>query len=91
MCSPEGRDCIEEAKNYENTVGCENSCEGIYADVCKLDDKEINNSNYNAMIAKYTEYKRGFVKNIGFNGSNYRTAFGKRTFVLVKRLFMVPS
>ena len=54
-------------------------------------EEEINNSNYDTMIAKYMEYKRGFVKNIGFNGSNYRTAFGKRTFVLVKRLFMVPS
>ena len=76
LCSPEGRDCIEEANNYQNTLGCKNSCEGIYADVSKK-DKKIKNSDYFAMIAKYREYKRGFVKNIGFNGSNYRTAFGK--------------
>ena len=75
LCSPEGRDCIEEANNYENTVGCENSCEGIYADVCKLEE-EINNSDYETMIAKYREYKRKAVMNIGFNGSNYKTAFG---------------
>ena len=40
-------------------------------------DEEIKNTDFNAMIAKYREYKKHVVKNIGFNGSSYRTAFGK--------------
>ena len=92
LCSPEERDCIEEeAKNFVNKLECENSCEGIYSDVCKLDET-INNNHYEAMIAKYMEYKRGLLKNIGFNGSNYRTAFGKYSSLYwVKRLLLMPS
>ena len=40
-------------------------------------DEKILNSDFDAMIAKYREYKKDVVKNIGFNGSSYRTAFGK--------------
>ena len=39
-------------------------------------DEKIENSRYEAMVAKYREYKRKAVMNIGFNGSNYKTAFG---------------
>ena len=39
--------------------------------------ENIENNDYDSLIAKYREYKRLFVKNIGFNGSNYETAFGK--------------
>ena len=72
LCSPEGRECIEEEANAQE---CGNPCLGIYADVGKLDEK-IENGRYEAMVAKYREYKRKAVKNIGFNGSNYKTAFG---------------
>ena len=75
LCSPEGRECIEEAE-ATSTRGCGKPCEGIYADVDKLDE-DIESNDYDSLIAKYREYKRLFVKNIGFNGSNYETAFGK--------------
>ena len=56
---------------------CGKSCEGIYADVDTVDEKIVN-SNFDTMITKYKEYKRNFVKNIGFNSSNYKTDFGKK-------------
>ena len=43
----------------------------------KSDEKTLN-SDFDAMIAKYKEYKKHVVKNIGFNGSSYKTAFGKK-------------
>ena len=55
---------------------CGKSCEGIYADVDTVDEK-IENSNYDMMITNYKEYKRNYVKNIGFNSSNYNTNFGE--------------
>ena len=68
-----GRECVEQEANGQE---CGNSCVGIYADVGKLDEK-IENDRYEAMVAKYREYKRQVVKNIGFNGSNFKTAFGR--------------
>ena len=41
-------------------------------------DEKILNSDFDDMISKYREYKKHIVKNIGFNGSCYRTAFGKQ-------------
>ena len=73
LCSPKGRECFEQ----HNKVGCGNSCEGIYADVEKFDEKMIESSDLDALIAKYREYKRHIFKNIGFNGSNYETSFGE--------------
>ena len=55
---------------------CGKSCEGIYADVDTVYEKIVN-SNFDTMITKYKEYKRNYVKNIGFNSSNYNTNFGK--------------
>ena len=54
---------------------CGKSCEGIYADVDTVDEKIVN-SNFDTMITKYKEYKRNYVKNIGFNSSGYKTDFG---------------
>ena len=56
--------------------GCGGSCEGIYADVNKMEEK-IENNIFTRMITKYREYKRSVVKNIGFNSSSYKRAFGK--------------
>ena len=55
---------------------CGKSCEGIYADVDTVDEKIVN-SNFDTMITKYKEYKKYYVKNIGFNSSNYNTNFGE--------------
>ena len=51
------------------------SCKGVHADVVKTDIE-----NYNRMIAEYTEKKKHYVKNIGFDNSNYDNLFGKRAF-----------
>ena len=40
-------------------------------------DEKILSTDFYAMVAKYREYKKHFVRNIGFNGSSYGTAFGK--------------
>ena len=55
--------------------GCGGSCEGIYADVNKIEEN-IENNIFTRMITKYREYKRSVVKNIGFNSSSYKRAFG---------------
>ena len=36
------------------------------------------------MISKYRDYKRNYVKNIGFNSSNYHTNFGELSTCAVK-------
>ena len=54
------------------------SCKGVYADVVKTAIEK--DSHYNRMIAEYTEKKKLYVKNIGFDGSNYDSLFGKRAF-----------
>ena len=40
-------------------------------------DEKILNTDFYAMVARYREYKTNVVRNIGFNGSSYGTAFGK--------------
>ena len=79
VCSPIERECIEEATTMP---GCGGSCEGIYADVNKMEEK-IENNIFRRMITKYREYKRSVVKSIGFNSSSYKRAFGK----LIKSTF----
>ena len=37
-CGPKGRDCIE--KNFTHTFNCNMTCEGIYADVQRLEKNE---------------------------------------------------
>ena len=54
------------------------SCKGVYADVVKTEIEK--DSHYNRMITEYTEKKRHYVKNIGFNSSHYDNLFGKRAF-----------
>ena len=40
-------------------------------------EEKIENDNFDVMISKYRDYKRNYVKNIGFNSSNYNTSFGE--------------
>ena len=75
LCSPKQRECVEQGSNIGMKGTCGKSCEGIYADVDTVDEKIVN-SNFDTMITKYKEYKRTYVKNIGFNSSVYKTDFG---------------
>ena len=80
LCTPEGRDCIE--RNSEKTGGCGVSCEGIYADVEHrlLDEAHVQNPLFDEVVERYREYKRRYVKNIGFNAAAFSTIFGEFQF-----------
>ena len=75
LCSPKQRECVERGSNIGMKGTCGKSCEGIYADVDTVDETIVN-SNFDTMITKYKEYKRTYVKNMGFNSSVYKTDFG---------------
>ena len=76
LCTPKQRECLEQGSSPDWQRTCGSSCLGIYADVNILEEK-IENSNFDVMISKYRDYKRNYVKNIGFNSSNYNTNFGE--------------
>ena len=79
ICSVEGKECL---RNTLNTLEkCkDSSCEGVYADVAKTEEEPEKDAAYNRMIANYREMKKQYVKNIGFNASNYDNLFGEINF-----------
>ena len=77
LCSPEGRDCIESSS--EETFGCQVPCEGLYADVSKIEVPE--NSKYNRIIEEYLNFKRSYVNNVQFNASAKFTLFSEYTWM----------
>ena len=73
LCSPEGRECI--TSNSEKTFGCQVPCEGLYADVSKL--QVPKNSQYDKIVEEYLNYKRSYVKHVRFNASVDSTFFSE--------------
>ena len=73
LCSPEGRDCIESSS--EETFSCPVPCEGLYADVTKLQLPE--NSQYDKIKEEYLNYKRSFLGHVRFNASAKSTFFSE--------------
>ena len=73
LCSPEGRDCIEFSS--EETFECQVPCEGLYADVSKIEVPK--NSNYNRIVEEYLNFKRSYVNNVRFNTSANSTFFSE--------------
>ena len=72
----EGKECL--TKTLDTLEDCkESSCEGVYADVAKTEKEPEVDAAYLRMIANYREMKKQYVKNIGFNPSNYHDLFGK--------------
>ena len=69
LCSPAGRECIR--SNSEETFDCQVPCEGLYADVSKL--QVPKNSQYDKIVEEYLNYKRSYVKNVRFNASAHST------------------
>ena len=65
LCSPEGRDCIESSS--EETFGCQISCEGLYADVGRVN--VVKNEQYNKIVKEYLNYKKIQIHNVRFNAS----------------------
>ena len=73
LCSPEGRDCIESSS--EETFGCQVPCQGLYADVSKIEVPE--NSKYSRIVEEYLNFKRNYVNNVRFNASANSTFFSE--------------
>ena len=75
----EGKECLR--NTLDTLKNCqESACEGVYADVAKTEEEPEKDAPYNRMIANYRELKKQYVKNIGFNASNYDNLFGKIKF-----------
>ena len=78
ICSPEGRDCIEE--NSAQTFNCSLACEGMYAGV-NWKDAEMKNEKdkekYNMLSTQYVNFKRNSVKHFEFNSTSPSSMFGK--------------
>ena len=81
ICSPEGRDCIEE--NSAQTFNCSLACEGMYAGVNWKDGKmknEMDKAKYNALSSQYVELKRNSVKHFDFKSASPFNMLGKYYF-----------
>ena len=75
----EGKECL--TKTLDTLEDCkESSCEGVYADVAKTEEEPEVDAAYIRMIENYREMKNQYVKNVGFNASNYDNLFGKMNF-----------
>ena len=73
----EGKECLR--NTLDTLKNCqESACEGVYADVAKTEEEP--DAPHKRMIANYREMKKQYVKNIGFNASNYGNLFGKINF-----------
>ena len=73
LCSPEGRACIEGSS--EDTFGCQISCEGLYADVWRID--AVKNEQYNKIVEEYLNYKKIYIRNVLFNASGDSNSFSE--------------
>ena len=72
----EGKKCI--TNTLDTLESCkESACEGVYADVARTEEESEKDAACNRMITNYREMKKQYVKNIGFNPSNYHDLFGK--------------
>ena len=86
-CSPKGRDCIE--KNTSQTFNCNATCEGVHADVIKMEGKdlvelvkgekieELDKMDLQRLIFEYKEFKRTHVQHFRFNSEFNDTSFGQ--------------
>ena len=45
-----------------DTDGCLKPCEGVYADITKVDDGKIDEQYYESLLQSYYSYKRFFDK-----------------------------
>ena len=78
ICSPEGRDCIEE--NSAQTFDCSFACEGMYAGVNwkgREMENEMDKGKYKEMKLEYVNFKRNSVKHFEFSSAAPSNMFGK--------------
>ena len=81
MCSPSGRDCIDEESH--ESFNCRTPCVGVYADVSvsgkheRLEDLEDVPKQLKQLVEAYRRHKRRLVKNILFNSSAHLMGFGE--------------
>ena len=81
----EGRDCIE--RNYSRVFNCNTTCNGIYADVEKVEElltqednktgKDANTKKFQRLIEEYRTLKKNYVQHFRFSAASYKTVFGR--------------
>ena len=82
ICSPEGRNCIEE--NSAQTFNCIFTCEGMYAGVNWKDAEMKNvmdNEKYDMLSSQYVNFKRNSVKHFEFSSAASSNTFGIPTYM----------
>ena len=83
-CGLEGRDCVE--RNYSRVFNCNTTCNGIYADVDKIeglltqDDnktrKDASTKKFQRLIEEYRTFKKNYVQHFRFSSASNKTVFG---------------
>ena len=58
ICSPYGNKCATQITIDEKE--CLTACEGVYADVTKLEAKNISGVHFESLLRNYNNYKRFF-------------------------------
>ena len=82
MCSPSGRDCIDN-ESKDESFNCRAPCVGMYADVsvsgkhALLEDFDEVPKQLKQLVEAYRRHKRRLVKNILFNSSAHLMGFGE--------------
>ena len=82
-----GRDCIEQKSNQN--FGCNVNCEGIYADVQRIEDDRVegyekdtlqhkaNKKLISKLVGEYNAYKKSKLLRFRFSSKASSTMFGK--------------
>ena len=75
ICGPKGWDCIEESggKNFS----CGVTCQGIYADVQQLEEKEEDKEKISRLVKQYNEFKKENLPNFLFNHEQGKAKYSK--------------
>ena len=84
ICSPEGRDCIE--NNSTSTFNCSFACEGIYADVEWVENvvegmegkkrDGLDRQKFKKLISEYNHFKKNQVQHFRFDSAARSASFG---------------
>ena len=82
-CGLEGRDCIE--RNSNRVFNCNITCNGIYADVHKIDEpltkdnktgKGTDKKKFQILIEEYRRLKKNYVQHFRLSSAYNKTVFG---------------
>ena len=79
----EGRDCIQ--RNSNRVFNCNTTCNGIYADVEKIEKllkdnktgKDANTKKFQRLIEEYRTLKKNYVQHFRLSSASNKTVFGR--------------